>query len=204
MKRELPWRTRSRKPDAAGASGAREQLQWLAAAMLRNLSRMGWAGAVGLGLLVFAVVCEWTGSQAARERVAELESARLALRRQIQQPLTQTVSPQAQLQAFYQRFPLLAALPDVLMSLDRSARKQGLSPLRASYRESVESGTPLRRVRITIPVRGRYADVRAWLSEVLAEMPELGVEALELRRKDITSDEIEAQARFVVFLRGKP
>lgn len=175
-----------------------------AAGGMRIARRAGWPGALGLALFGFALAYGHFGNGATRRQIAELAGQQRSLREQAARPAARALPAREQLERFYGRFPggraLQDVLSEVLIGLHESAAKQGLSPLRADYRDSAEPGTPLRRVRVHIPVRGSYKAVRAWLDDVTATLPEVAIEGLQLRRAE-AGDEIEVQARFIVLVR---
>lgn len=178
-----------------------------AASGMRMARRAGWPAALGLGLLAFALAYGYFGNGATREQIAQIIEQHRGLRELAARPMSETLPAREQLTRFYERFPggnaVQDVLPALLLGLHQSAKKQGLSALRADYRDSAEPDTPLRRVRVHIPVRGSYKAVRAWLNEVVASMPEVAIDGLEIRRADVGTEELEVQARFLVLLRAE-
>ncbi|HSV35143.1 MAG TPA: GspMb/PilO family protein [Ramlibacter sp.] len=178
-----------------------------AAAGMRMARRAGWPAALGGGLFAFALAYGYFGNGGTREQIAQVTEQQRKLRELAARPASEMLPAREQLTRFYQRFPggnvSQDVLPAVLLGLHQSAKKQGLSALRADYRDSAEADTPLRRVRVHIPVRGSYKAVRAWLNDVVATMPEVAIDGLEIRRAEIGVDEVEAQARFTVLLRAE-
>jgi Tfp pilus assembly protein PilO len=173
-----------------------------AAAGMRIARRAGWPAALGLVLFAFALAYGYVGNGATRRQIAQVTEQSRSLRELAARPAGDALPAREQLTRFYQHFPGGNALQDVLLGLHQSAKRQGLGALRADYRDSAELDTPLRRVRVHIPVRGSYKAVRAWLNDVVATMPEVAIDGLEIRRADIGMEEVEAQARFVVLLKA--
>jgi len=175
-----------------------------AAAGMRIARRAGWPGALGLGLIALALAYGHLVNGVTRRQIAQIAEQQRSLRALAARPASRALPAREQLERFYGRFPgghaMQDVLRDVLVGLHESAAKHGLSVLRADYRDSAEPGTPLRRVRVHIPARGSYAVVRAWLDDVVATLPQVAIEGLELRRAD-PGDEVEAQVRFIVLVR---
>jgi hypothetical protein len=171
-----------------------------AAAGMRIARRAGWPGALGMGLVALALAYGHFGNGETRRQIAQLAEQQRSLREQAARPASRALPAREQLEHFYRRFPGGHAMQEVLVGLHELAAKHGLSPLRADYRDSAEPGTPLRRMRVLIPVRGSYKAVRAWLDDVIATMPQVAIEGLELRRAD-AGDEVEVQARFIMLVR---
>jgi len=176
--------------------------QTLSAVFVRMARRAGWPAALGLVLFALALAYGYVGNGGTRRQIAQITEQRRGLREGAARPATEALPAREQLARFYQRFPGSDALQDVLLGLHQSARKQGLSALRADYRDDAQADAPLRRVRVHVPVRGSYLAVRAWLNEVVATMPQVAIDGLEMRRSDSSTDEVEVQARFLVVLRA--
>ena len=169
---------------------------------MRQVVGVGVIGVVGLGLLAFAASFELSANRSLRAQVLEAEQQGQSMAARAAAGLAPKRSDRQILDQFYADFPSRASLPDTLLALDKQARKHGLSPYKASYRELKESGTPLKRVRVDIPLRGDYAALRSWLDEVHVQMPLLAIESLQLRRADIKLGELEATVSFAVFMRA--
>ncbi len=90
------------------------------------------------------------------------------------------------------------------MQLHRVASRNGLMDTRADSRDTLETGTPLVRVKIEIPVTGSYTAIRNWIAELLKTLPSLTLDGLELRRADIAKPQLDARVRFQLLLRSAP
>lgn len=181
--------------------------------LLLRISRMlvvqaralGWGGALGLALLAFAAAFWFSGAQPARVRVAEAQRDLDSLRTELARPGNPELGPRERASAFYNAFPTRAELPDLLLRLHGYALARGVASQRADYREASDAtGTPLVKVIVALPVKGRYPQVRAWLADILAELPQVGLEELRIARDGVERADLEAEARFVVFLRRAP
>ena len=168
----------------------------------RIVLRAGWAGGVGVALLVVAAVFSQVTDTATEERRAALASERARLLRgEVRRE--PEVNERERLKAFYQRFPVATDLPEVLRRLHEHATARGVSLQRTDYRSSAEAGTPLLQVTLTIPVNGEFANLYGWLAEVLREMPEVALETLNVKRPAANSTVVEAEVRLQLYLRGR-
>ena len=173
----------------------------LAEAARRRIRAAGWAGALGIGLAGFALSFDLTGNRALEAEADSLyRQARAAQRAQRRQAVPPP-SPRAQLDAFLQRIPEDAALPELLVRLHGHAQARGLRTDKADYRSSRLPGSPLEQVSLDLPLKGSYPSLRAWLGDLQAEMPELAIDSLSLRRARIGDSELEARVRIVIYLR---
>jgi Tfp pilus assembly protein PilO len=165
----------------------------------RALRRLGAAGVLGIGV---ALACAGFYAQALAPLEAQVAAERTALERLRARTPYQPVSSgrEQDLQRFYSLFPSAAQLGEELARVHRYARKSGLELAQGEYRlERRPEG--LWAYRVTLPVRGSYAQLRAFLSEVLAGMPIASLDALRFERKQALDTQIEAQVRLTLHAR---
>lgn len=163
----------------------------------RTLRRAGWAGVLGLGLLVSAAAIHVAAGEWAADRRAELA----AQRAQLSGPAGAGARGSPSVAGFYEGFPASHELPRVLARLYALSDTHGLNVDRTAYRRADEPGTPLTRVSLQLPVQGGYGALYAWLGEVLGAMPAVALESFSIRRVDEGADLVEADIRLVVFVR---
>ena len=180
------------------------QLQMLSSGLMRTAHRAGWPALVGGMLLVASLSIALSVTMPLREQTVAIEQQRHQLRTTSHGKAVEPLSPLTQLHNFYAAFPARSTLPDALMTLHRIADHNGLRDTRADYRDTAETGTPLVRVKIEIPVTGSYASIRSWIAELLKTLPSLTLDGLELRRTDIGKPQLDARVRFQLLLRSAP
>lgn len=169
---------------------------------MRAVMRAGWAGAVGVALLAFALAFGLSagGDQAARGEALAKERAMLL--KVAAAPAAPALSPRDQLAAFYARFAPASELSAVLAHIHAAAADHGLLPERGDYRSALVTGTPLVRVTASLPMQGDFDAVYAWLAQVLAEQPGTALEQLSIKRERADAGQISADVRLSVFVRG--
>ncbi|MBL8446819.1 MAG: hypothetical protein JNJ44_05320 [Zoogloeaceae bacterium] len=169
--------------------------------IVRALHRLGWAGAVGAGLLAFsaAFAISVERDQALRREALVAERARLL--RIAALPEADHRSERQRLIAFYEHFPTQGTLPGRLQRVHELAEAHGVEVSRADVRESRDVSTRLRRVILSLPVSGGFDEVYAWLGEVLATMPEVGLETLNLKRDATDTADADIEVRLAVYVR---
>lgn len=167
--------------------------------------RLGWSGAAGIGLIVFTLAFEVSIVRALDGKLIELrgDAERLHHRYRISlaQPGGEPRGAAQQLDTFYEFFPALATLPHWLLRLYAAADRHDLALDNGLYQLHHEKGRRLARYQITLPVTGKYEQIRGFVSSVLQEIPALAVEDIALRRETIGSTALDASIRFTLFVR---
>ncbi len=164
----------------------------------RTLRRAGWAGGLGLVLLVLAVALTVASNGLTTQRHVTLATERARLAHS--EGTANTVGAMS-VHEFLASFPPGQALPRTLARIYDFADNHGLSVKHTEYRKVDEAGTPLARVSVQLPVQGSFAALYTWLNEMLGAMPELGLESLVVRRVDADAELVNAEVKLVVFVR---
>jgi Tfp pilus assembly protein PilO len=164
------------------------------------LRRLGNAGVIGIGVLV-ACAGFWGSALAPAEQ--ELAAQRLALERLKARTPYQPVSTSSraeELGRFYALFPTAASLTDELERVHQLARRSGLELAQGEYRlERPQYG--LWAYRVTLPVRGGYGQMRAFIAALLRDIPTASLEGLRFERRKAAETELDAQLRITLHLR---
>lgn len=164
------------------------------------LRALGPTGVIGIGVLFF---CMPFYLSAVRPAERELQAERVAVERlRLRQPY-QPVSannPAAELRRFYMLFPQIQSLPDQLEHLYGLARRSNLELQQGEYRLE-RPGDGMLAYRITLPIRGTYAQVRAFVGAALGEMPTVSIDALRFERKKAADTQLDAQVRLTMYFR---
>src|SRR5438552_2640112 len=144
-----------------------------------------------------------------RERLEEEAKLAEGVVRQLTLPwakLIGTIEPASsggradELRRFYNLFPPASELTDDVERLHRLARSSGLDLAQGEYRlERRASG--LWAYRVTLPVRGSYAQLRGFLGVLLTSMPTASIDALRFERKKAADTQLEAQVRVTLHAR---
>jgi len=166
------------------------RLQWL-------LGKLGAAGVLGLGVLFFCLQFYFTALRPAQQELAAQREAAERLRgRGPFRPVA--VDDRAEdLRRFYRLLPPIERLSEELERVYALARAAKLELMQGEYRLEKRNAGPLA-YRITLPVRGSYAQIRTFLDAVLKEMPVASVDALRFERKKISDQQLDAQLRLTL------
>ncbi len=73
---------------------------------------------------------------------------------------------------------------------------------RAEFQHSDDVAPGVARLQITVPVSGEYRAMRRALQRALAEMPQLSLDQLQLRREQAGESQLETRLRFSLWLRA--
>jgi len=114
-----------------------------------------------------------------------------------------TEPPESTSDRHYQAFRAVLAeeaqvLATIQAVLDLAASHQLLST-RADYQRGRDPQAQLDTLQMTVPVSGRYADIRRWIEEILATQPFVSVDELSFKRDEIARHEIEAKVRLSIW-----
>jgi len=164
------------------------------------LRRLGTPGVLGIGVLL---ACGGFYASALAPAQSEVRAQRLALESLRSRAPYQPVSSSGraeELRRFRNLFPSASRLTDEVERVHRLARAAGLELAQGDYRlERRPAG--LWSYRVTLPVRGTYAQLRDFLGAVLKDMPVASVDALRFERKKAAESQLEAQVRLTLHVR---
>jgi hypothetical protein len=162
--------------------------------------RLGSAGVVALGVLFACAVFYWSTVRPL-ERALDSQRRAAALRQSTESISAASTDPRAlELSRFYGLFPSFADLPREIDRIYHLARDADVEVARGEYRLENAAG-PLVEYRVALPLRGRYVQVRNFLSTTLAVMPAAAVDSLQVTRSRASETRIEAQLRMTLYFR---
>jgi len=163
------------------------------------LARLGLPGVLGIGLLLAAAGFYLSAvAPAGREIAAQRLAAERLRARTPYLPVT-AGGREEELRRFYALFPPIERLSAELEELYGLARASKLELAQGEYR--LDKGVGLWSYRVTLPVRGSYAQIRAFVGAVLREKPIASLDALRFERKKAGEPMLDAQLRLTVHFR---
>jgi Tfp pilus assembly protein PilO len=180
--------------------------------LLWNLRRwqreLGRPGLVGVGLLLAAIVYFAATVPAAQARLAGLEQAAASMHERLQRAAGSlddgARSPDEQLVVFYNAFPSMDAVPDLLDKIYRAAARHRLSLTQGEYRARRERSVLLTRYQIMLPVTGPYLQMREFVTDVLKEIPFIAIDNVSFQREKIGEASVEARINMTLYLAEAP
>lgn len=171
--------------------------------MLYALRRVGWPGWAGISLVLVLVVYAFVDAWPSVRYAHELEVQRAILAKLLSQdvsiPKDVPRSPVQKLLSYYEKFPESGTIPGTLTQINELAAQLQLTLDIGEYEVVRIADSPIDRMRITFPVKGKYVPVRKFVSEVLLNHPNLSLESLSVRRGKVADDLLDCRIVFVLF-----
>ena len=171
---------------------------------MRHLAeRLGVAGVLGIGVLLFCATFYFSALRPAQGELAARQSAAVgtsALQNAAQMQAVALARSADPLTELHSRFPALAALPSQVERLHRIARSSGLQLQQSEYRLEVPPAG-LIAYRVSLPARGEYRALRTFIGAVLKEMPVVAIDRVRFERKKPGDAQLEAQIQLTLYFR---
>jgi hypothetical protein len=166
-------------------------------ARLPALRRLGWPGALGLLALLVAGGLELGLAQRWHQEQLALTAQAEQLQRQLRlQRASGAAASQATPEQWRAGLPGPELRQQRLADLLEAGLRAGVSTPRTEHRLSVDGNAGLERLRVSMPVQGGYAALRAFLEQALRQDPALSLDAIKLRRTAPSSPELEAELQW--------
>lgn len=173
--------------------------------IMQTIEMLGLPGVLGLGLLAFALSFAQVALRPAideRDAMKERE-VRAAKRVSVaERRPTGTKAVEASVERFVAWLPPADEARQELLRLQAFADKRGLQLRSGEYRAVLQRDPPVLRHQVLVPVKGKYADLRAFATDALAEVPSLALDAASLQRDSVSAREIEGRLQFSLYTGG--
>jgi Tfp pilus assembly protein PilO len=174
----------------------------------RWLTVLGKPGVVAIGLLVICGSWYLTSILPLQQRMDDVRSKMDIQRQQKLDPAARISgargTPAEQLQEFYRFFPAQHNSPELLDKLFNIAQRSGLQLNDGEYKLTRDKASSLMKLGITLPVRGKYPQIRNFLSALHAEMPSLVLEKVQFERKNIVDSSVQTKIALALYLVQEP
>ncbi|MGH8685457.1 MAG: hypothetical protein ACREUM_08935 [Nitrosospira sp.] len=167
-------------------------------------ARLGIAGKIGFGLLVFSAVFFVAAVLPRHAESSALMGKAEAMKMRPQEKLTlvagRKIHGDQGLQAFYAFFPNIDSSPFWIKELVQVAATTNVEISGSEYRMVRDKGWKLARYEMLLPVRGRYSQVRAFIADALRVVPALALVDVAIKREGVESELLEASLKFNLYL----
>lgn len=175
------------------------QLRW-------QIGRLGTPGKIGIGLLVVSGIYFFSAVAPQETMLQQLKERAETLQIQAQKPATgdaeagKKMTGDQALQAFYDFFPMIDSSPFWIRELVRIAKKHNVELSSSEYRLINEQDARLARYEMVLPIRGSYAQIRAFIADALESVPAIAISAIAIKRDVVSSDRLELRLEINLFL----
>jgi len=156
---------------------------------------LGWAGLVGVALLVAAAV--WLAAAWHAHRVPVPDESLTAL------PVS-AVNAQARPVATALELPRRSEVSLLLTQIQQEVVSQGLAWAAADYKLLPATDTAPAVLEVRCSLKGSYPKLRAAMAQLLRSVPGLTVRDLSMGRANIDLAEVDAKLTLGVFLQDEP
>src|SRR5262249_35683998 len=148
---------------------------------------VGGLGGSGIALLAAAVAFHVFTVIPAQEHLAALQSRaeRADSRAAAQAALRSSLRPSG-IRQFVEFFPPLDTAPRWLKSVYAIAERENLELLKGTYRVSEDPALEMVRYTVSLPVKGRYPQIRRFIAAALNEVPIASLEGVVLQRDKVS------------------
>jgi hypothetical protein len=175
---------------------------------LRSVERAGVPGMAAIVLLLLATAAGLAVALPQAERASELRADNDALVLKMSSKAKAKsmsvdgapLGTERQLLDFEQGFPSDKALTASYARLWGVAKRHGVQLRQAEFKLSEPGQEALSRYAVVLPVTAEYAPLRAFVGDVLREIPSLALEEMSLRRDDAKAMRLDARLKFVLFV----
>ena len=155
-------------------------LQWQAKQFAK---RLGITGLIGLALIIISIGFYLTTYLPAQSQLVESKDNLVQLKKNssTKHANVETVrrNPANEISNFYATFPNGASLSSSLRLIQKAAIKQKLELNSGDYKliltQAAAQNSELTRYEIRLPISGKYTQMRAFIAEVMQEIPSNGI-----------------------------
>lgn len=165
-------------------------------------SRLGIEGLAGLAIFFVAGIAAIVTLSPLQKEIGDLKAKVVEIGRPLQDAAaSSTMSRPERIQMFHEFFPKGGELGYWIGRIKAAADEEKVVLERADYRLS-NTGDPPVPLRIAMPVKGSYSQVRRFINAALMEVPAMALEEFSLVRQTVKDQQVEAQLQFVIYVRG--
>lgn len=161
---------------------------------------IGWQSLLGFGLLLVCIILIMT-MLFPRQRQLERLKHDIAVR-EVNPQLDNHVadnSPQTLINAFYKLLPSEDQAPKAFQQILAMANDQGVEPEKSEYQSTRNPSAAFTRYQMTLPMHGRYLDIRKFVIQVLNTLPNVALSEINFKRDEANPEQVEARLRFSIY-----
>lgn len=111
------------------------------------------------------------------------------------------LAPAGQIEMFESYFPAETSAPDTLELILKEATKIGLVPKQAEYRVNKTTPGNVLSYQLTLPLKGTYPQLVAFISDVLPKVKNLSLDNIVFQRQKISETQPSSTLILTLYLR---
>lgn len=172
----------------------------------QKLKRIGWREVTGLLLVGSAIVLTAMVTRPLagevdelRSRLVELETRRLSGDIESEQ---RSRTRSERVADFYASFPQWQSSSQWIGEINAAATRQGVQLTAGEYQVQRRVNHQLVGYQITLPVRASYLQVRAFLADVLENVPPVAIDEVRFSREEVDERSLDVRIRLTLYVGG--
>ena len=163
-----------------------------------RVMRLGLPGIAGLISLAVAAVLVMVLLIPAHQSIESLSTQLSQAAVPAPMPAASTLTPQQ----FAGSLPSRGQIPALLGTVLVQAHEAGVVLEQGKYTFTPAAADHLARYSFEFPIKADYAKVRGFINKSLAAIPALGLDKLQIVRKNVGDTAVSAEVGFVIYLKG--
>ena len=121
-----------------------------------------------------------------------------------QSKVVMSLNEEEKIENFYKKFPNVALVPEKLKKIYQAAELNGLSLEVGEYSLLHNETDRLSRYRVSLPVKGNFQSILAFMDKVLTDQSSDAIESVNFKRPKIEDALVEAKLVFILYVASKP
>lgn len=167
----------------------------------RSLNLLCWPGMAGIGLLSVCVALYFSAILPLQEKLASTSSViALQERKNYAEPGAHQRTPEELLDEFYRMFPADRNMAEYLEKIFSLAQTRGIRLDQGQYRVIPGKAGNLVSLQMTLPVKGKYPQIRQFLADLMVDIPFLSLQQVQFKRQKVGNPMVEANIRLELYL----
>jgi hypothetical protein len=164
-----------------------------------QIARLGALGVTGVAALLAAAVIALSALISGQNAIRALDADVIRAQQHSHTELT----PEEGLGRFVATLPTRGQIPSVIGQVLQQAQQAGVALDSGHYAFTPAKTGNVGRYELEFPVKASYPQVRDFINRTLTAIPAAGLDKLHIERKTVADETVNADVRFVIFVRGE-
>lgn len=170
------------------------KLQWIITRIVERIGLLGFINIVLIALIYVVCVYSYLPKQ---QLLTNLQKQHDKKPVKVTNTITRYQSPA---DSFFASLPVVNDVPTQLKLLFEQAKHNTILINEVQYKEQQLQGNELIRYDITFSVFASYPQIKAFIADVLVNLPSLALEQVSFNRDEPSVDTVTTQLRFSLFM----